>query len=306
MPTIFVNGGAPNYAGWEFTTSTQIIDKLDTELTAAGWTTIAKVAATSLFVRGTSAGGHNCFVEFIVGTNGGQTNGRFLDIRGWLEQAKTNGSPASTHRLEYIEGSTNRLWLSADEGGGCITTYPTVGTMKGFHFGYPYQVLTTDQFGWYIGEISTYSYNLCYAAKSFITVTNWRQVGSDFNLYTTRASAASFPTTTLDYLALSMTNTASDVWTVVTNTNIAYLAHQGRVNPVDSAVILMPYGYLEGRGATTNYGQAGNCNLPFRGFIRFAYTGVSALNPAIPVDDPVSGFKILSVGGVGYQGMRIL
>lgn len=304
MPTIYVNGGAPNYAGFEFTTANQLIDKLELELGNAGWIILSKVAGTSLFARGVK-NTYNCWIEFTINTNAGQTNGRFLDLRGWLEEGKTNGSPTATHRLEFIEGSLNRLWLSANNEAGCVCIYPPVGTCKGIHFGFLDLILPTDQFGWMIGEIRSLSYGAAYVAKSFISQTNWRQLSLDFNVYNTLASAGNIPLTTFDYLRQIAVLTAGNIFTTTTNTNSQYFGDRGSINPVNNNCIILPYGYLEGRGSTTSYGSTGNNNLPFRGAVQFAYTGVSALNSAIPVIDPSSNKIILSTGDPGWQGMEI-
>lgn len=307
MPTVFLNGSSPAFLGWEFTSSVDLINQLETKLIEAGWTSLNKIAGVNLFVRGVNTNNENCWIEFKVANNVGQTNGKYLVLRGWQEAAQVNASPDNTLRWEYIEGEINRLWLSADSSAGAMCIFPSIGNSKGYHFGFPDSVLSSDPFGWYVGEISSLGYAACYVCKSFVGSTTWKLLSADFNSYGTGATSTAFPLTTFDYLALVTYPSASSAlfYTITTNTNPAYFANQGRINPVDNKCPLLPYGYLEGRNATTAYGSAGNNNLPFRGFIKFCYTGVANLAAAVRALDSVTGYRVLSVGGVGWQGMRI-
>lgn len=308
MPTVFVNGGAPLYVGYQFTTAVDLIDTLETNLVSAGWTSVAKVSGATLFVRGVTSNSHNCWVEFTVTG----TTTKTLTLRGWLEEAKTNGSPWAIHTLTFTEGSLNRLWLTADSDAGCICIYSADGSCSGYHFGFLDRVDTTDQWAWMLGRIHVSGLVYGYVAKAKHANTNWKQLGADFAGATTDpigsvASSCTYSYNTFDFMkriAYDHSGSAASQTTNV-NTNAAYYAFNGGLN-YDGKAIIDPYGYFEGRNSTTAYGSTGNNTLYFRGFVKHAYCGVASVAAAGQCVDSVTGYRILSVGGTQWQGMRIL
>jgi hypothetical protein len=311
MPLVFVNGQAPDYSGFIFTTSTGVIDKVQETLVAAGWTTYYKAPdGLSLTMVGTTAAGvHTCSMEFNVGTYGSVTNGKYLNLRAWHEPTKVTGSPINIHRLIFVEGKINRLWLTADQDSGCISIWGAEGSMTGWHFGFLDRIDTTDQWAWMIGQLATSSYPTAYVAKSKHANTNWYRLSNDFGSGTSANSAefnsdyATYPQTTLDF-------TMRGQWyenslTYGDTRNAFFNPWQGRLN-YNGQAIIDPYCYMEGRGSMAAYTVGSYLPLYYRGYVKNAYCGVASLPAAAQLVDAATGYRILSVGGAWWQGMRIL
>ena len=303
MPTVFLNG--TNFTGFQFTTAIQLINQMEATLVSAGWTSISKVSGTSLFVRGiTEVNSHNCWIEFIVS---GTTPALTLTMRGWLEQAKTNGSPNSIHTATFTEGGTNRLWLTADSDAGCICIYNSSGVSVGYHFGFLIRVDQGDKWAWMVGRLNSTGYGHAYVAKSGFNSTNWKLLSADYADGTNFSNfGQTIPLSTFDFLARGKPGNglgSGGSFDPNPNVNNAFLAAQnGRLNYNNTAII-DPYSYSEGRGSISNYSQS--VALFCRGFVKFGYCGVASLLAGISVTDPFSGNRILSVGGTTWQGMRI-
>ncbi len=317
MPVTFLNGSAPSYLGQTFTTATELIDLIESTLVTAGWTTVNKVSGTSLFIRGVTTNSHNCWVDFVI--SGSNT----LTIRGWLEAAKTNGSPDAIHTATFTAGSTNRLWITADQDAGCLCLFNASGACVGYHFGFLDRVDNTDANAWMIGRLHASGIVYAYVARSRINNTIWRRLGLDFHMGTSDPIGGVVPPTnpgghfgvpinTFDFVKRLMvtSNFVNTLYTETSSYNAGYLAYNGGLN-YDGNVICDRYGYLEGRGSTTAYGSAGNNTLYFRGFAKFAYCGVASLAAAAQAINPITPegnsltYRILSVGGTQWQGMRI-
>lgn len=306
--TTFLNGSAPDYTGYQFTTAVNLIDTLETNLVGEGWVSVSKVSGTSLFIKGVTSNSHDCWVEFVVS---GTTPNLTLTLRGWLEEAKTNGSPNATHTMTFTEGSINRLWLTCDNDAGCICIYGASGSCAGYHFGFLQRIDVTDQWAWMIGRIHSSGIVWAYSAKAKHANTNWKQIGADFGGGTVSpigTSSSPFgdgsqPITTIDFMRRGVPVGAN--YASTNSTNCTYLAYNGGRN-YDGSAVIDPYSYLEGRNNNIGYGSTGSTILYFRGFVKFAYCGVSAEVAAAQCIDSVSGYRILSVGGTQWQGMRIL
>lgn len=310
MALVFLNGGTPNYTGFEFSTALALIDQLETTLVSAGWTTVTKVSGVSLFIRGTTAlNSHNCWVEFAVS---GTTPNLTLTMRGWLEAAKTNGSPDAIHTATFTEsgGAANRMWLTCDEDSGCITIFnSSTGACTGHHFGFLARQVPTDATAWMIGRIYVSSYNTAYVARSAVNSTIWRKLGADYLNATSDplgvGNSSAYPLTTFDFMKRGVYQISNNMLTASDNTNMMYLAHRGGRN-YEGSNIIDPYGYLEGKGSVDSYGVSNQNPLYFRGFVKHAFCGVSGEIAASQSIDTITGNRILSVGGLQWQGQRIL
>jgi hypothetical protein len=305
MPQTFLNGVSPDYTGFQFTTAIALINQLETTLVAAGWTSLEKTAGVSLFVRGiTAVNGHNCWIEFLVsGTSPNLT----LTMRGWLEPTKVVGSPNAIHTMTFTAGSINRLWLSADQDAGCICIFDASGACAGYHFGFLIRVDNSDANAWMVGRLYSSGYAYAYVARSIVGSVAWKQIGADYaggtiDPWTGALSTHNLPLTNIDFLKRIGGEAA---FSITASTNPGYLAYQGGRN-YDNSVVIDPLCYLEGRNSTTAYGSSGSTVLPFRGFVKYGFCGVSGEAAAGQSTDTISGNKILSVGGSGWQGMRIL
>lgn len=267
MPLTFLNGGEPNYTGQTFTTANELINHIETTLVSAGWVSISKVVGTSVLLRGTSqTNNHNCWVEFVYADTS------YLYIRGWLEQAKTNGSPQSTTSCRVVIGTENRLWITANSDAGCICIIPNSAPAQGVHFGFLDRLDTTDQWAWMVGYISG-SNNVAYSAKSKFDSTNWRAITTD--------------------MSNRQWGTYDAMWA----------DSPGRRN-YDGACLVRPYYWLEGRSSADSVNNFPN-SPHFRGNVQYAYTGMASTSAGTFGTDPTSGFRFMSVGDSGWQAMRI-
>lgn len=298
MPTIYLNGGSPNYTGAIFTNATELLALIKQTLEDAGWLTITYDPGVNLFIKGTTLiNSHNCWVEFAI-------SGTTLTIRGWLEEAKTNGSPNSIHIHSFVIGANNRLWLTADEDSGCICIFSdSTGVSAGSHFGFLQRIDTSDQWAWMIGRIHALGHLYAYSAKSKHNLANWKLLSADYYQCGLVADSRQVePSSTYDFVchgqvgSISMTDANS-------GQNAFVNAHLGRRNYNNQAVIT-PFSYLEGRGSMTAYGSG--LSLYFRGFVKHTFCGVASESAVAQVLDPVTNNRILSVGGSQWQGIRIL
>lgn len=287
MPLTFLNGGAPNYSGQTFTTANDLINHIETTLVSAGWVSITKVVGTSVLLKGTSqTNNHNCWVEFIYADTS------YLHVRGWLEQAKTNGSPQSTTLGTGIFcrvsiGFENRLWITANSDAGCICIIPNSAPAQGVHFGFLDRIDTSDQWAWMVGNIGNVvtsgSIPNAYSAKDKYSLSN--NISSNW-----RSIAIDMPMT-------RQWGTYDATW-ADTNT--------GRRN-YDGACLIRPYFWLEGRVTSPSEASVSTApNSPyFRGNVQYAYTGMASTSAGTFGTDPISGFRFMSVGDSSWQGMRI-
>lgn len=305
MANIFLNGGSPNYTGFEFSNATQLIDQIETTLVAAGWVTDAKVSGVSLFIRGeTLIGSYPCYVDFIVsGTSPTLT----LTMRGWLEQTKVTGSPDAIHTTTFSVGGTNRMWLSACEDAGAMVIFNSNGACVAHHFGFPERVDTGDPWAWMVGRIHAFGYLFCYSAKSAFNGTNWRQLSLDYVGYSESPLSVNtaLPVSTFDATMRGQFNNTAGITSTVA-ANPFYLAGNGKLNYNGKAKVTPDYEYAEGKGNFNAYGSANVLPLFFRGYIKFAACGLASLVAASQTIDPVSGNRYISGGGSRWQGMRIL
>ena len=328
MAIQYSNGGAPDYLGISITSATEIIDHIETILVAAGWTTVTKVAGTSLLIRGvTPVNSYNCWVEFTIT---GTTPNLFVNMEGWLEEAKINGSGLytfqrySTSLNTFTDGSDNRVWITADQDAVLICISSSNGDTTGWHFGFTEHIRTDDQWGIYIGPLNSWNYGSVRVAKLYSDDTNlWFLVGTCFVLAEnigTNVATSRQPMSSTDALCTFVTSngepigdTASKVYEENDPTDI-HLAHAGRRNAYTGLPYVRPFFIIEGLDTDTgymnennpdNYASNGISDITVRGDIRFAYTGMMGEPELKKIQFP-NGQIIMSVGaGDGWQGMLI-
>lgn len=302
MPTIYLNGGSPNYTGAIFTNANELLALIKQTLESAGWLTITYVPGVNLFAKGTTlVNAHNCWVEFAISAT-------TLTIRGWLEEAKTNGSPDAIHTHLFTPNSDNRLWLTADEDSGCICIFSdSTGESAGTHFGFLQRIDNVDLWAWMIGRTRVDGLEWAYVAKAKINDVNWRLLSLDYlNAAGYNNLLQNLPLSTFDLVCRGKPggSVASNAnYQGLANTNPFYLAHQGRRN-YNNKPLVDPFCYLEGRGATTSYSNSSP--LFCRGFVKHAFCGVASETAVSQILDPLTNNRILATGGTLWQGMRIL
>jgi hypothetical protein len=301
MPTIYLNGGSPNYTGAIVTNATDLLALIKLTLEDAGWVTITYDPGVNLFARGTALiNAHSCWVEFAV-------SGTTLTLRGWLEEEKTNGSPDAIHTHSFVDGGENRLWLTADEESGVLCIFDSNGQCAGTHFGFLNRVDKGDPWAWMIGRVRSDGLNFAYSAKAKNNDANWALLGdafyasSQFNVV-----SQTIPLTTFDLVCRGKPGGTSSSLTHYSGSNASnafYQAHEGRKN-YNGQAFIDPYCYMEGLSSSSSY--SGSPSLYLRGFVKHCFCGVASEPAAGQSIDPITGNRILSTGGTRWQGMRVL
>jgi hypothetical protein len=307
MALTFLSGSAPDYSGYIFTSTSDLINTIESTLQTAGWATVEKAAdGLTLLVKGvTSVGSHECFIEFSIYPNASVTNGYYISLRGFHDALRSNGSPANTLRWSFIDGTPNRLWITADNDSGAISILNSSNGQGGAHFGFLHRIDTTDPWAWMVGYIHSLGYQYAYVAKAKYNSVNWRLLSDDYNQYTNLADGSYpvLPYSTFDFLQRG--GWVNSHYYYATGSKIVfYNKAYGRLNYTGTPII-DPYFYHEGRGSTTNYNPGSYLPSYFRGYVKHAYCGVASLATAAQVVDN-QGNRILSVGTTYWQGMRIL
>lgn len=329
MTLTYLNGVAPAYAGYTFSDTTDLIDTIESTLNTAGWVTVDKVSGVSLFVRGTAEVGNadNCWLEFtITGTSPSLT----LNLQGWLQEAKTNGSGTSGFGLTFKDALANSLWLTADSGALAICIISNDGTARGLHFGFCDRLVASDATAIYIGKIGYDSYSFARVATAINGGTIWQLLRASFVSLDSGQSASSgtyWPRAgTADLLkAASGGNTASTTSWSVTGSNFGMAISQANPGSSDASFgngmrnwatgkpLLSDYFYFEGPNTTSvnNYATINQDGyniryaISLRGTIPYCVCGLGG-EPAGWQYESTDGSRYLSVGGGnGWQGMLI-
>lgn len=305
MTTIYVNGGAPDYRGEIFQTSGELLDKLESNLTTAGWILVTKEAGQNILMKGRSENDHMCYVEFKISDESSVGEDvKSLGIRGYQGLDLIQGSPDGALKLEFRENGVNRFWLTADIDAGCLCIFGSHKTSTvGAHFGFLNRIDKTDPYAWMVGWIHGWGYLYAYVAKSKHDGTNWRRL-ADTIYYMSGNDPWSYvsvvPQSCFDALTRGKPYYEYDS---SSGYNPYYYPQRGRLN-YNGLPLIDRYCYTEGRGSTGDYASTG-ARMYFRGYVKFAYCGVSNLSSNTIIEDPLSSKVILSVGDVDWQGMRI-
>jgi hypothetical protein len=328
MPTVFLNGGAPNYTGFVFNNTTTLLTTIRDTLVSAGWTvtTDSIVATSTLLIRGSQLSEY-CWAKFTV-TAGTLPNSFLLQIQGDL--LGNNATLSSILTLEYYTGANNQLWITADESAFCMCTIPYSGTTKGIHFGFVKdRVSSSDVKPIYFGLLTS-TYTNKFVAENPYNATKWYTISNSY-LSSAVVNFSTYSATTVNHTPyFSVIDRFTVPWTQVppngleaayTNTSVGYAlaSHRGQVNPITDKPILGDYYVIESgsnsgvsiSAVSTSAGLAPKM-MYYRGLIRFASVGLASLPGGAQVITTASE-RYLSVGDVptdrtspGWQGFRIL
>lgn len=306
MPLTFLNGGEPDYTGATFLDGTTLLGLIRDTLVAAGWTLLVEDPGVTIYLQGNSLqNNHSCYVQFYTAVNTNVTNGRYLYMRGWQTYTAPNvfvtASPDTALQVQYVEGGSNRLWITADEEAGCLCIYDSTGVSRSYHFGFLQRVDPTDPWAWMLGYIYSQGYEYAYVAKSKVNGTNWRKLADDYYNYTNYSDDYQvIPYSTYDLLSRGKPYRS---YTNSNAVNAFRYAYQGRVNYNGQAVI-DPYYYIEGRGSNSSWSST--ATPYFRGLVKFTYCGLASFNAGDWCIEPDTGNRVMSTGPTNWQGMRIL
>lgn len=321
MTLIFRNGGS-NYVGETFDTETVLLQNLRDWLQLAGWTIRDDFINESklLVMQGNAIDNNDtCFIEFRSVNEEGVLNGKILQIKGDIDGS---GSILSDPiNFKFINNSTNIIYLTADDDSLALFIESNDGSFNNGHFGFLDRLdPNSDTFGWMVGRID-WRVNNSFWAKSYHNGTDWRKVGDDYwysDTITSYAGRATTPyqglidryTTHFKFIYDNYRNWDDDrSFHNSDNKNIGYYFYNGALNPVNNLPVIGEMFYLEGLGSQSNYGSnAQGDYLPpqlyYRGTVKHCVIGLASTVVKTQVIDK-EGNRYLSVGGKGYQGMRI-
>lgn len=315
MSLIFKSGSSPNYSGETFNNGNEILTSLRDWLVSAGWTVRDDfITETSLLVmEGKSENLDSCFFRFTIQDQVGVLNGKLLTIQGDIDGSNSSLSPQ--FNFNFIENTTNIVYLTADSGSFCLLIESYDLILNSGHFGFLDQPdASLDPFGWMIGTIDWKVTN-SYWAKSFRENINWHSVGEDYwlaDVFNDQRNQVLYAGIWDRYsvgVIESLNNYSGNAGGFENdrNTNTGYYSYKGAISPITQLPLLGEYYYLEGRGYN-NYGNSyADLNPPplaFRGTVRHCVVGMASLPAKMQVTDK-AGNRYISTGGFGYQGFRI-
>lgn len=299
--TTFVNGGvANNYPGLEFTNTASLLSAIASTLTLEGWTTIT---SSPLRMKGVNSNNDNCWFRFTTADFPSLVNGKQLQVEGDVDGTGNTFSPLFF--LLYVENGSNRLWMTADNDSFALSLLSSNGGQSGIHAGFEENIDPSDRFNWGIGQID-YRYNTAYKAKNFVSTEVWHRLSDSYpdseNVGVPSATAP-FQGTFDSHTICIKPHVSYDTANVL---NAGYKAYNGQVNGVDDQPILDVFYRIEGQSPNPSYLSPGtDAAVPMypRGIIKHCVQGMSSLNQG--EKKTVDGKVYMSVGGLGWQGMRI-
>lgn len=278
----FANGGAPDYFGISFNSTSSLLNGIKTELETAGWVTDADeiTANARLVMKGTTITNHNCFVMFEDVVNPTNAAEHYLAISGSHTTARSIVSPKVN--LVWDFGQTNYFYLSADVDAGCIAILPyDLTKTSSAHFGFLDRFDDTNQYAWSVGTLLNEPQDK-YVAKGAITGENWKHLKDYFNNWGTSTTSNVWTSSTYSNSA----ELFQDAYTTIirpyfgnyndtSNRNAGYQSYLGNVTNSGKA-ILYRVGYKEGLALVSAYGNTGEVppKLGMQGLIKFAYGGL--------------------------------
>lgn len=312
MATHYLNGGSPDYTGFEFNSEIALLTAIKTNLESAGWTTALDDISgnQSLKMQGTD-NGDNCWVLFETNNDPSETFGKILTIKGDLLGDGATLSPGIS--LQFIDTASNLLWLTADAGSGCLAVRSYTGAITSAHYGFldrPDPAL--DPTAWMVGHLF-YKQDTAYFADLFGYLGNsWKSPYSLAN----NADQPMFTAGTFDRytVASSQPSGGGNSWNLAQGHNPAYSAFNGQVNGIDDKPILGDFYYIQGQNGSSPYddgndGYNSNFNTPpklyFRGSVKFAVIGLASISGGVHVT-LANSQRYISGGGRGWQGFRIV
>ncbi len=301
MPT-YIRGTADGngyYSGVTVADETTLLTQIRNGLTTAGWTILSDTIASNKKVKLSGVdNGHLCRVEF--STTSVTTTQKKLILIGDKTGAGT--SLSGNVELDFIADGQSKLYLTADQGAGCIFVFNPAGISKSAHYGFLNRRNPNNPFAWMVGYLDEWLTGAYIAESAFGTT--WKEFRTFFY-----SSAESFtsPNAPYQYLWDSFTTgLGGDTFTTTTNTTFAYKPWLGAIDPILSLPVLGVYGYIEGYTTNTSYTVTTTkaTALHFPGEVRFAATGLASLAPAVQTKIGTKTF--ISSGAAGeYQGFQI-
>ena len=282
LPTIF-----RSESGIVFSLADNLKSEIKTTLLNAQWEIVAENATRLLFKGKHDRTENYCYLRIELDSEQFIVNG---DVVG----DESNLSP--TLFLSFTESALNRLWISANKGAIALCIFNAGdNSYKGIWLGF----LRSDNPRWGLGYLK------CDINSNYLLKDNaWRIQSAGFS--TNLDSFSSFPTATFDRLTTAATPV--QYYDRADPNNSAYKAYNGQVNGATNKPQLDFYGIIEGKSSAISYGLSeGEGNAPklnYLGTVYFAATGLASL-PAGEIVTTTTGAKYMSVGGNGWQGMRI-
>jgi hypothetical protein len=321
MTTRFINGGLPNYLGFIFNSGTELLEKIRDEAILAGWTVEDDLISTQSEMTLSAISGinaHKCYLVFKVTDNPNITNGKLLTLYGDLTGVGTSLSPEIY--TTWIDGNEGKLWAAITESHIALCTVGIDSDYRGIHGGFCDRVDSINDAGaWYIGYISVFPYNN-WVARAAHDQEIWRQVnnnsvirwGEDWseNLRVDGGSSGCNDRYTTGQGKPYTSSTPELVNVNTIRAPITYF-YKGALNRGTSTAVIGNYYLPEGRTTINDWGTVTGSTILantmyFRGIIPNLRVGMASLSGGTQVISSANGERVLSTGGITWQGMRIV
>lgn len=305
MPVNYLAGTATAglYSGVIVADETALLTEIMNALIAGGQTVTDNIAASKeIIARGSDQGD---FCDKIYKTSFVSGIEYSLTLQG---DNTVNGGTLSTPILEipfYANGSA-KLFVTSDEGAECLTIINPGNLTKGFHAGWLDRRRSVDKGAWMIGYLDIWMSD-AYVAQD-VNGNDWQEI---FRYYYSSTESKTSPRggyhLLFDAGCASMFGSAGTSATSATTFN--YRPWLGQTDSITGNPTLLPYGYLQGNIPYNSYsvpdpnkGQG----LHNAGFVRFARTGLSFLDPGDQCREGTATFVSAGPSGVdGFQGFQI-
>jgi hypothetical protein len=316
MPTIYANGGSPNYGGVVFRNGEELLTLLKNNLSSAGWETISDQIASSLTLQMKGVdNGDNCFIKLTIENDQTETFGKKLVLQGDFAGNNVANDLSPKLDLNYIDTAANVFWLTANDGAACLAIRSVTGSVKSCHFGFLKRLNPSlDPCGWMVGYLHTLQ-QFSYFAQLTYSAQKWASVHSLINMSSTQPWTQALHTTgdryTCCFSPINNNYTLSDVpWAA------SSFAHQGSMDFLTNLpIIVEDYYFLEGLGTIYNEAPRGwnaasqvPAQLTNRGWVQFAAVGLASISAAIflrVITEDNKERRYLSGGPRQWAGFRI-
>lgn len=328
MPLTFLNGTAPDYLGFSFSSATSLLTAIHDTMVTAGCTSLTNTPGSNLIELRFNAidNSNTCAIRF---TTSIPVVGR---IRLSVRMAHTSAFSilSDEWRIECTNGSTNRLWLTCNQDHMAMVIQDFSGSCQSLFAGYLLRLDPSDTFAFVIGIPNTVVYENSTSFNGQSTSSNFFsiQVGKDFstnsinwfypqNGYLVAASVNAGGRVSPNngpYFGFGFLNrhcvahTPALDSTQTSNLNAARNCLNGNANGLNNKTILGEYYFVEGNTTDSSYGINKRVLPPelyFRGVVQSVAVGMSHLLDGVQVTNNL-GQRFISGGGLTYQGIRIL
>jgi len=326
MPLTFLNGGAPNYLGFNFTDSITLLTQMHTTLVAAGLTSITNTPASNIIELEFNATDNADTCAIRIETDIPQSGVLRLSIT--MAHTSTYAVSSNVYYAFGTDGQQNRLWLTANQDHLAMCVQNFGGLCTGLHAGYLLRLDSSDTYAFALGIPSSSVYrddgfggqsptgdkvNYTIAQAYHDGTTNWFNPANGFRQNLVEAGGTYPRPGVGPYFGCGFINRHASCLMPFSSTISTSASNAGRnntagnVNGLNNKSILGEYFAVEGRILNNDYGSGKGELAPslyFRGVVQNVVVGMSHLIDGTQIE-AVTGERYITTGGLTYQGIRI-